>query len=167
MEECIKTVEKAVSNGVRGLSKIRQFDQRKTKKECKSTPFYFGVPANRKICGVLFWNVFLVELRQVIAMGGDKLVDHAFNGINVKLGGGVRIHHRGLIDMFLFAGYCRLDGQKMHVDIAHIHRRALYGQGADVDGVNTGTVCDAGHLNTGDGSLCYLKFPNNIKTYPS
>ena len=64
-----------------------------------------------------------MSLDKVIAKGND-LVDR-------KLGGGVRIHHCGLIDGILFLCYGGLDGHKLNVDVGAFHLGADLGEITD------------------------------------
>src|SRR5262245_29619939 len=49
--------------------------------------------------------------RQPIAVGRDQVVDQRPDLIEAQLGGGVRVEHRGVIDMLALAGQRGLDGQ--------------------------------------------------------
>ena len=79
----------------------------------------------------------------------EELVAHLDDVVDGKLCRGVGIEHCRLIDMLLFLRYRRLYGEKLGVDVSHIHRRALHGKSAHVAGMNAVTVNQTRHLDAG------------------
>lgn len=65
----------------------------------------------------------LLEFGQPVAVGGDQFVHHFHNVVDGKFGAGVGVQHGRLVDVLLFPGVSGLDGQKLCVDIGHVHRR--------------------------------------------
>ena len=65
---------------------------------------------------------------QVIPVGDDEVVHHLADGVHVQLAAGMGVQHGGLVDVLLLAGAGSLNGQQLHVDVGHVHGRALHGQ---------------------------------------
>ena len=88
------------------------------------------------------------EFGQVIAVCFDELVYHLLDAVDIQLAAGVRVEHRGLVNVLALTRDRCFDGEQLDVDIRHIHRRALHGQRTDVAGVDTRPVDETWHLNT-------------------
>ena len=87
---------------------------------------------------MVFRQPSLVCFDEVVAEG-DDIVDR-------KLGGGVRLEHCGVVDMLLFLGNSRLNGEELYVDVGHVHCRELNGQASDVGRLNTKLIYKAGNF---------------------
>ena len=83
-------------------------------------------------------------LRQPVAVGLDQLVAHGDDVVHGQFRAGVGIQHHGLVDIVLFQRARGFNGQKLHVDIRAIQRRALFGQIADEGGLHAVFVHQAG-----------------------
>src|SRR5262245_13047510 len=70
--------------------------------------------------------------RQPIAVGRDQVVDQRPDLIEAQLGGGVRVEHRGVVDMLTLAGQRGLDGQRLYVDVSLHQRGQVRRQRADL-----------------------------------
>ena len=66
-------------------------------------------------------NALLIR-RQHVPMGYDQVIDQMPNLIETQFGGGVRIEHSGVIDMFTLAGEGRFHRQALNVEIG-LHER--------------------------------------------
>ena len=64
--------------------------------------------------------------------GRQQVVDQRPDLVEVELGAGVRVHHRGVIDVLAVLGHQRRDRQLLHVDVGADQRRQLRRQGADM-----------------------------------
>ena len=73
-----------------------------------------------------------------------ELVTHRNNIVDRKLGGGVGLEHCRVVDVLALAGDCRLYGEELRIDVGHIHSRELYGESANVGGMDTAAVNKAG-----------------------
>ena len=82
-----------------------------------------------------------------------ELVTHRNNIVDRKLGGGVGLEHCRVVDVLALAGDCRLYGEELRIDVGHIHSRELYGESANVGGMDTAAVNKAGNLYAGICSL--------------
>ena len=67
-------------------------------------------------------------LRQPSLVCFDEVVAECNDIVDRKLGGGVRLEHCGVVNMFLLLGNSCLDGEKLNVDVGHIHCGALNGE---------------------------------------
>ena len=88
-----------------------------------------------------------VEFRQPAAVGLDQRIDHLDDRIDVQLASGVRVEHGGLIDVLLFVRDSGLDGQKMDVDVRHVHGGALHRERAGPARMHAGVVHETRHLH--------------------
>ena len=88
-----------------------------------------------------------VEFRQPAAVGLDQRIDHLDDRIDVQLASGVRVEHGGLIDVLLFVRDSGLDGQKMDVDVRHVHGGALHRERAGPARMHAGAVHETRHLH--------------------
>ena len=77
----------------------------------------------------------------------QEVVHEPADGLEVEFGGGVRVHHRGVVDVLAVAGEDGLHGQLLDVDVGAHHRRELQGQLADVGGLQAVLVHEAGDLD--------------------
>lgn len=87
----------------------------------------------------------------IITVGRNQIVHHFFDGVNIQLAGGVRIHHSRLINMFQLVCARCLNGQQLYVDIGHIHSRALDRQRTHIAGMDSLPIDKARNLHTGLG----------------
>ena len=79
----------------------------------------------------------------------DKVVTEGNDIVDRELGGGVRLKHCGVVDMFTLLRYGCLDGEELNVDVGHIHSRELNGKASDVGRLDSELVYKAGDLNAG------------------
>ena len=47
----------------------------------------------------------------------DQVVDQVPDLVKAQFGGGVRVHHRRMVDVLSLAGQRRLDSQRLDVDV--------------------------------------------------
>ena len=105
-----------------------------------------------------YFSYFILKYGEAaLVVSLDKLVAHSDDVVDGKLGCRVRIEHCRLRDVLLLACDRSLDGEELTVDISHIHCGALYGETADVCGVDTHTVNKAGDLDAGIGGKIFDK----------
>jgi hypothetical protein len=52
-------------------------------------------------------------------VGGDQFIHYMDNVVKGQFSRGMRVHHGGMLDMFLFMGIGRLNGEELDVDVAH------------------------------------------------
>ncbi len=80
------------------------------------------------------------------AVGGGQLVDEAPDLVEIQLGGSVRVHHRGVVDVLAVFRRQRLHRQLLHVDIGADQGGELGGQLADIGRLDAVFVDEAGHF---------------------
>ena len=88
-------------------------------------------------------------LRQPALVCFDEVVAEGDDIVDRKLGGGVRLEHCCVVNMLLLLCNSRFDGEKLNVDISHIHSRALNGQTSDVCRLDSELVDKARNLYAG------------------
>jgi hypothetical protein len=79
----------------------------------------------------------------------DQLVDERVDLVEVELGSGVRVEHRGVVHVLALPGECGLHRQFLHIDIRADERRELRRECADVRGLHAVAVDEARNLNRG------------------
>ena len=80
-------------------------------------------------------------------MGGDEIVDEGPDLIEVKLGGGVRIHHGGVVDMLALADERRFNRETLNIDVCLHQGGELRRQRADMRRLNAALVDQHRHFN--------------------
>ena len=89
-----------------------------------------------------------VKNRQPIAMSLDQLVHQRPNLVKVEFGGGVRIEHGSMINMFAFARECGFNDKRLHIDIRLLKRGKLWRHHTDLGGLESALINEAGYFDT-------------------
>src|SRR5271170_1146710 len=80
-------------------------------------------------------------------MRGDQLVDQAPNLIEVELGRSVRVHHRGVVDVFAVLGHEGADGELLDIDVGADQRGQLRRERAHSSRMNARRIHEAGDFH--------------------
>jgi uncharacterized protein (TIGR03083 family) len=105
---------------------------------------------------VLDFNIFASgrfryeEARPRASLSGDiaLVVHQPPDLVQVELRGGVRVEHGGVVDMVALAGQGGLDRQRLYVDICQDQRRQVRGEQANMRGLDSVSIHQAGNLHT-------------------
>ena len=82
-------------------------------------------------------------------LGFDEVVAHGNDIVDGQLGGGVRIEHCRVVDVLSLFGCRSLDGEKLDVDVGHVHRSKLGRESSLGCRLNAVGIDHAGNLNAG------------------
>ena len=79
-------------------------------------------------------------------MSFDEVVAEGNDIVDGKLSGGVGIHHGSLINRIFLLGNSCFDGEKLYIDVGHVHCSTLKRKRGLLNGLNTVFVDHAGYF---------------------
>src|SRR6516165_8359710 len=82
-----------------------------------------------------------------VAVGGEQGVDKIVDLVEVEFRRGMRVEHRGLVDVVAATGERRLDRQLLHVYVGADHAGQLRRKCADAGRLDAVAVDEARHLD--------------------
>ena len=81
-------------------------------------------------------------------MGFDEFIYEGPDLIETEFGGGMRIKHGGVIDVFTLAGEGSFDNERLDVDVGLLHGSELRRHYADLGRLKSAFIDEAGNFNT-------------------